>query len=254
MNDYDILDAADFTFAPFMPEREGDSGALQMATLKVDSRIQYIIKSATPELACNEFMYHKIASALGLYTQEVKLFRGILNCPYAAGIRYSPKAQKFICADADIANRHDFYRFETLYVILNEEDSEEYYIDELNRVFKLDNAASFHINYYFAGVAFSKKKLSAKTEHSLHSMLMHTEYAKYNILHRIIIDKHGEEAGKVCMEMYERFAAFDETLLDAAYKTLDSIYPSWLSDYYCEFIQIRKAECERFVREKGLSQ
>jgi hypothetical protein len=75
-----FIDARHFTFAPFPhplhPDEPGDSGVLEIATSKKNPIEQYIVKTGYPELGCNEFMYHRVAKALGLYTQEAKLICG----------------------------------------------------------------------------------------------------------------------------------------------------------------------------------
>jgi len=252
---WDVLKASAFTFAPY--SAGGDSGALFLAVSRKNPGVRYVIKSATPELACNEFMYSKIASLLGLHTQEAKLFKGIRGHKYAVGIRFSPNARKFRHDDADESNRRDFYAFQTLYVILNEEDSQEFFIDERERVFKLDNAAAFNIGAILAGATFTgaipDKWMESKIESLIQSSLSHTEYDKYGIMLRILTERYGQEAGNVSLDMFKRFAAFDETALDEAYISLDVVYPERLSDYYREFIRNRKAECGRFLREKGMA-
>lgn len=244
----DIVFAGDFSFAPFMPLHDGDSGALQIATSNADSELQYIVKLQTPELACNEFMYHKVALALGLHTQEVKLFEGIQNHPFAAGIRYSPNAHKFNLENADDANQRDFFAFEILYVILNEEDSAEFHIDEGQRVFKLDNAASFNLDAVFAQLVLQNGS-PALIEQWYQWRTQLTEYDKYKIMLRLLSDRHGAAAVQSVREIVARFASLDEAALLDAYSTLSVIYPPWFSDYYHEFILIRQAECQRFLRE-----
>lgn len=252
MKHTDILQAVDFSFEPYRQDDLGDSGKLFLATSKQNPSIQYVVKSETPELACNEFIYHKIASELGLYTQEVKLFVGMRDGKYSAGIRYSPNAKNFNYDTADDAARHDFYVFQMLYVILNEEDSMEFYIDEKNRVFKLDNAASFNIDCFFASGAFSNNELSENFQKKLFHKMHFTEYSKYRIMIEILSEKFGAQAENSCMGFLKRFAMLDEVTLNPAYDALDEIYPNWLSDYYCEFIRIRKNECIRFLCEKGI--
>ena len=255
MADSNILNAKDFTFAPYTPGVGSDSGALHLAASKADPQIQYVIKSASPELACNEFMHHKITAALGLHTQEVKLFRGVRESKYAAGIRYSPDARAFDLVNCSEANRRDFFAFHTLYTILNEEDSQEFFIDGQGRVFKLDNAAAFNLNLYTLAALvrpdINAGQVEAFIKNMMQASLQFTEYDKYAIIRRVLIDKFGPDSESACLEMFKRFADFDDSVLDEAYESLDAIYPEWLSDYFCEFILIRQDECKRYLREVG---
>jgi len=254
VTDKNICNAKDFEFVPYSPSVGSDSGMLYLATLKSNPLIQYVIKSESPELACNEFMYHKIASALGLHTQEVKLFEGVRGSKYAAGIRFSSNARKFNYEESTDANFCDFFSFLALYVILNEEDSQEFYIDEHDRVFKLDNAAAFNFTPTIAPAIVLEGKMPKAMEANFKQMiktsLNYVEYNKYNIMCSVLAEKHGQKAESAMLGLFEKFAGFDDTMLDEAYDSLDKIYPEWVSGYYSEFVVIRQAECKRFLKEK----
>jgi hypothetical protein len=254
MADHNILNAKDFTFAPYNPSVGTDSGKLLMATAKGDAQVRYVVKAASPELACNEFMYHKVAAALGLHTLEVKLFEGVAGSRDAAGIRFSPSARLFDCRTATAENFRDFCAFHTLYVILNEEDSQEFYIDERERVFKLDNAASFNFTPTISMPALANAgknagKLNPVLKEMLHRCLNHVEYTKYKFICEILVEKFGSESEDACLSLFDRFAAFDDSVLDEAYRSLNMVYPEWLSEYYCEFILIRQAACKKYLRD-----
>jgi hypothetical protein len=254
MTESNVLNAKEFSFSPYVSDAGGaggDSGILRLATLKVNSQICYVVKGGSPEIACNEFMYHHVASALGLCTQEARLFKGVSGCEYAVGIRYVPNVKAFVHGKADEVNRRDFYAFQVLYVILNEEDSREFYYNEQGRIFKLDNAASFNLQSYVVQnvIAAGQKKTPDIIRQILTSGLNLTEYAKYGIALGILNKDFGQSAADVGYDMFKRFAAFDETQLNLAYEVLDKVYPSTISNYYRDFIRSRKSECTRFVRE-----
>ena len=221
----------------------GDSGELFLSTNKADPGIQYIIKYAYSDLACNEFMYHKIAAALGMYTPEVKFIADIPDCE-TIGIRFIPNAVEFDYDNGNEAQKRDYYAFKTLYVILNEEDSEEYHIDGQGRLFKLDNAAAFNIQDLFILELYGKAPLN-----TFNSRLENTYYLYYGEILKALTDRHGQTAKEACLETFERFAEFDETVLEEAYDTLAMFYPQRLVEYFREFIRIRKAECRRFLCE-----
>jgi hypothetical protein len=251
MIENNVLSAEDFSFAPYVPNVGGDSETLRLAALKTNPQIQYVVKGGSPEIACNEFMYRHVVSALGLYAQEARLFKGVSACKYAVGIRYMPDAKEFVYDKADEVNRRDFYAFQVLYTILNEEDSQEFYCDEQGRIFKLDNAASFNLQPHVvqSAIAAGEKKTPSITRQMLINSLNLTEYAKYGIILGILNRDFGQSAADTGCDTFRRFAAFDETRLIGAYEALDRVYPSIISDYYREFIRSRKKECERFVRE-----
>jgi len=206
-----ILSAKDFIFAPFAPDVGGDSGALLLATLNGDPGIKYVVKGGYSEVACNEFMYHHVAAALGLYTQETKLIKGIPGKKYAVGIRYVPNARKFILDEASEDNRRTYFKFWTLYRILNENDSEEYFYDEQDRVFKLDNAASFNLdtNVVDGALKYKSKEPPAIVWHMLISGLDHIEYENYAIIINILNKYNGRAAAETAFEFIGQFSEFD---------------------------------------------
>ena len=247
-----FLDARGFTFAPFIhpfhEEGHGDSGTLEIATSKKNPDEQYIIKSKFPELGCNEFMYHRVAKALGLYTQEAKLVSGSKAYRQTAAIRYVPNARLFDLKTASPENFRAFFEFEALFVILNEDDSHEYYLDEQDRLFKLDNASSFTVSTttlnWFSGDALTHSFVP-----DINAPLNAVEYNYYGGTLDIYKDRHGQTAADAYLSLIERFADFDDSVLADAYGALDKQYSRMLKMYYQRCIQIRKETCRRFLNE-----
>lgn len=63
----------DFVFsAPF--EREGDSGKLLLAKRKTNRSDRFLVKHAFTDCACNEYVYTKLAQAMGYKMPDVVLF------------------------------------------------------------------------------------------------------------------------------------------------------------------------------------
>lgn len=252
----DILNAKDFTFAPFTPDVGGDSGTLSIATLKSNMGVQYVVKSGYPEIACNEFLYHHVAAVLGLYTPEARLFMGIPNSKYAIGIRYVPNARQFTHEEANEDDRHIYYEFRTLFVILNEEDSEEYFYDERNRVFKLDNAASFNLDTLKvqSAVKYGRKEPPNRVWQMLISGLDYIEYDKYSIIIDILNKYFGQAAAETGYDFIKRFCEFDLLQIEPACEMLEQIYPLSITEYYPAFLERRIQACKRFIAENSISQ
>lgn len=256
MPESDFIDPHAFTFAPFPhplhPDEEGDSGALEIATSKIDHTEQYIVKRGNtyPELACNEFMYHKVATALGLYTQDVKLIKDSGKYHRSAAIRYVPNAQEFSLRTSSEENYRTFFAFEALYVIFNEEDSHEYYLDEQGRMFKLDNAAAFTVQQTTI-MLFDGNPIGQFFIPDINAPLNAVGYDWYGIKYREFEEQRGQVAVNAYLGMIHRFAEFDEKVLCTAYTALERFYPKALSQYYDACIRIRKKACQRFMDEVG---
>ena len=244
-----FLDTRQFTFKlfphPLHPDDIGDSGALQLATSKTDPLTQYIVKNGFPELGCNEFMYHKVASALGLYTQNAKRFK---NKQYknAAAVRYVPNARLYRHSEASLENRKAFYSFEALFCILNETDSHEYYLDGDDRLFKLDNAASFKLDLSPAAQALSMMSGGA----DIFSGARETESEKYELTRICLIRECGQEADEPYTETFQRFAELDMEVFDEAADALEKNYPSYIVGYLYNFIKYRIKSCRQYIDER----
>ena len=244
-----FIKAEDFEFAPYFHRNgEGDSGTLLLATSKVDEKEQYIVKSETPELACNEFMYNKIASAMGLYTPEVKLLAGLDGKQYAAGIRYISNAQEFGLPAGCVSR--EFTAFQMLYYILCEEDSIEIFIDGQGRLFKIDNAASFNLNYFSASLLL--KDVTHRFNSVISSVLDHAGRSQFKDVLDYFMKRDGEAAYSIGVEMLHQFASIDELQFDDVYVALDEMYSGAFSKFYRDFIHIRKRHCETFLKENNL--
>ncbi len=250
MNDFDFIDARRFTFAPFPhplhPEETGDSGVLEMATAKQDPNERYIVKRGYAELGCNEFMYHKVAGLLGLYTQTAKLVSGSKEYRRAAAIRYVPDAKLYDLDAGSAENLKAFIMFEALYIILNESDSHEYYLDGQGRLFKLDNAASFTVEE--TTIMWMEGKFHIP---DINAPLNAVGYDYYGLALDMFTEKHGQEAADAYLSVIRRFAELDTTELEAAYAVLDKQYPKMLKLYYDKAIRIRKDTCRRFLSDIG---
>ena len=249
-----FIDARRLSFEPFPhplhPDDVGDSGELELATAKADPSERYIIKRGHtyPEVASNEFLYHKVAVALGLYTQDVKLIEGSKDYRRSAAIRYVPNARLFSLKESSPENFRAYFEFEALFVILNERDSHEYYLDESGRMFKLDNAASFTVEQitllYFDGDPMGRFFLP-----DIRVPLNAVDYYMYGGMYERFMEAYGQVAADAYLSVMQRFSEFDESVLDDAYAALAKQYPKPLIDYYTEFIRIRKKACQTFIDE-----
>ena len=254
MPDSNFIDARNYIFQPFPhplhPDEDGDSGAMELATSKTDSGEQYVIKRGNtyPEIAGNEFMYHKVAAALGLYTQDVRLLKGNKEYHRSVAIRYVPDAQEFKLKESSENNFKTFFEFEALFVIINEDDSHEYYLDKENRMFKLDNAAAFTVQQTTI-MLFDGNPIGRFFIPDINAPLNAVEYDWYCIKYNEFMEKHGQTAVNSYLSLIQRFSGFDETILYEAYDDLEMQYPKALCQYYDDCIRIRKETCRKFLGE-----
>jgi hypothetical protein len=250
LTDPNLISAVDYKFEPFpQSQGEGDSGRLLLAIDVNAPDERYVVKAGTPEIPVNEFIHHKIASALGLHTQKVRLFKGFPECKYAVAIRFCPAAKTY-SPEGQPGFDPDYFRFLALYEILGEEDSREIYIDGDNRVFKLDNAAAFHLTELSMKLLLKKTRspwIRKAIDDEIERFLVTAENQRYSIMIETLREYHGEIAVNACVTVFERFAGLDFALLDEAFASLYKVYPKIVSDYLRRFLSVRQATCRKFL-------
>jgi hypothetical protein len=249
--DSNLISTTDYKFEPFSQSRgEGDSGQLLLATNVNVPNEQYVVKTHNPEIPVNEFMYHKVAAALGLYTQEVRLFKGFPECKYAVAIKFCPTARACSPAQQPDIDPPDYFRFLALYEILSEEDSKEIYVDKDNCVFKLDNAAAFNLTGWSMALLLKKTRspwVRKAIDDEIERFLKTAETQRYSIMIETLREYHGDTAVDACVTVFERFAVLGLALLDEAFASLDKVYPKTVSGYLRRFLSIRQATCRKFL-------
>jgi hypothetical protein len=248
--DPNLVSAADYKFETFPQSRgEGDSGRLLLAADVNAPEERYVVKAGTPEIPVNEFIHHKIASALGLYTQKARLFKGFPGCKYAVAIRFCPTARTY-SPEGQPGIDPDYFRFLALYEILGEEDSREICVDGDNRVFKLDNAAAFNLTELSMALLLKKTRspwVRKAIDGEIERFLETAEDQSYSIMIETLRECHGDTAVNACMTIFGRFAGLGLALLDEAFVSLDRVYPKTVSDYLRRFLSVRQTACRKFM-------
>ena len=92
----DVVQTGDYTFSKITPGgRVGDSGQLLLAKSKSDAKRKYLVKHAYCDCAANEFIYTKLALAMGMKMPDVVLFqisdgeqRRCFTTEYIIGAKY----------------------------------------------------------------------------------------------------------------------------------------------------------------------
>ena len=251
MKDQNILQEKDFRYEVFKPSVGSDSGVLMLATKLTDENVQYVVKCQVEWNPVCEFVYHKIADALGIYTQEVKLFKNLLESKYACGIRYCHNAREAENIDVADLNHWDYFRFKALFQILDEEDSEEFYADEQKRLFKLDNAEAFLLSIV-CGLLIKKAKTKSQwvkmsIDEDLEKYLNKSNEQFYSMMADKISKVFGKEAVKIYISTFDEFAELDLSTLDEAFSSLDKVYPKTFSEYLRCYLEIRQVACREFA-------
>lgn len=233
-----------YSVSPFMPEHNGDSGHLHLATKKSNATIQYVLKHQKKEDPCNEFMYHYVAKEMGLHTPDVFLCQ--FGSDTAVAIRFIPDLVKLPFPIDNTVTIIDYCAFEIFFAIMCEEDSHEYYLDGARKLFKLDNAGSFANSLYLKFVIIGYKNVSL-CANSL-DYCRRTKYEIRGVL-KYLRERYSQIGFDAAINCLKAFVCLDTTQLEVAYRQLDEVYPKEVSDYYRAFIDIRKEVCREVLAE-----
>ena len=129
---------------------------------------------------------------------------------------------------------------------MNENDSHEYYLDENDRLFKLDNAASFRLD-----LSPAARALAAMSGSSTMNGIYETEAEKYEVGRESLISDCGQDADEPYIEIFRRFAKLEMSVFDDAIGALDKNYPTYIVGYLYDFIWYRIKTCRQYIEELG---
>lgn len=268
INSPDILFTADYNFSKKHGiNRVGDSGNLLLSYNKNNRSEKYIVKHYFSDCACNEFVYSKLANAMGIKVPYVKLFsispgekRRYFHTEYIAGIEYLNIVKEFVNFDFirnnEVSNWQDFFKYKALYNLLAELDSFEVVLTADNYIYKIDNTASFRISYYSIDtlgidVDFEGLNIKAKTaEQILKQLQMYKENPSlfnFDYDYELISERYGKEYLKYYLQPFYDIQDIKKDYIDSFLNTLCYIYPDFLGEYYRQYIDIIKLRAKEYL-------
>lgn len=269
----DIVETHDFVFSPYQPhERNGDSGALLMAKRKTNRSERYVIKHAYAGSAANEYVYTKLAHAMGLKMPDAVLFkwsddekRRYWKTEYILGSRYLENA---IVPTRDqirtlAKNPDDLFRFYAMEKICRETDGIEYLLAEDGFLYRIDTSASFILSdsyFWDAGInviepGAESTGLTAKERVMQH--VAHLDYESYlnPAAFHSDLDFYKERFGQECvapyLDTYHRLTEVSDADIDNFLNTLCYIYPDFIGDYFKAYIVTAKKQAVKFLHTVG---
>ena len=158
----DIAQTADFAFSEI--QHDGDSGQL-LAKRKSTQRDQYLVKHEFSDCACNDFIYTKLAQAMGYCMPDAVLFqlspgekRSYFKTEYIIGERYLnviDSAPTYETVREQAKNWTHYFAFCSLYAITGEGDGIEILLADDHKIYRVDTTDAFPISNYqleFAGI------------------------------------------------------------------------------------------------------
>ena len=256
----DILCISDFTIQKYFDD--GDSGLLYLATNKYNYTQKYILKHEYYDCACNEYMYYKIGSKMGIKIAPVKLFvldnkLSRFQSDFVCGIKFLEDCEKVKYDDIvnhKISNWEDFFRMKGLYSLLEEEDGLET-LKYNNEIYRIDTTDAFTISdYYISGLAYDLNdnkgnnmrqvmsktilKIAERKAERISSWKYKLNYFK---------EKYGEEYLTYYFEAFKLLNMITEKDMEDWTNILTILYPNIIGEYFKKYVKNLKLDAEMFL-------
>ncbi len=258
----DILYTSDFTFTFF--SSKGDSGEILLATSKTDPKVQYLVKHAFYDCACNEYIYSKIGNKMGISIAPVQFFwnndkNPIFASDFLCGITFFDSGktisyQKLMEEKDEIINWQDYFKMKGLEILFDEGDGIEI-IKQKNKIYRIDTTDSF---------AISHLDIANLVYHFYLGDFTSSE-AKENLLKRTFANKTRRNYWKFGMNTFlsyysvEYLSLFLEPFFLMKKITLKEIqewnrvvtffYPNLIGEYFQSYFMNIKKDVEIFLQE-----
>ncbi len=263
----DVVQTADFTFSKFCPlGHTGDSGALLLARQKGNRQKRYVVKHAHTDCACNEYVYTKLAQAMGYTMPGAVLFRlspaekrTYFKTEYIIGIRYLDLkiASPTYAEIREMAvNWQEYFSFCGMYAMFREGDTLETPLAQDNKIYRIDTTDAFPINscqLYMAGVDRDIGTGNPRT--AVKEQLLSADLS--NVLQKSECDSnlHNCQAkDKSCipyfLEPFSRIQEISNDYIDDFLNTLCYFYPDFIGEYLNRYISALQAQCADYLKEK----
>lgn len=265
----DVVQTADFIFSPIKPcERVGDSGPLLLAKRKSNRSECYLIKCAYTDCAANEFVYTKLAQAMGTKMPDTVLFqlskgekRKYFRTEYIIGLKYlnlivdAPSYQQI---REQALNWQDYFRFRAMYEMFCEGDSFETPLASDGFIYRVDTTDALPLSDYFLSRA--GLNIEIENEHNVKESILkytlHIQYDqcwKYNDFGRTLhhlIEWYSEECIPYFLEPFSLIQEVHDDYIDDFLNTLCYFYPDFIGDYFKLFITALQKKSYEYLKSK----
>lgn len=260
----DILYISNFTLEKF--PNSGDSGDLYLATNKRNPNEKYILKHEYYDCACNEYMYSKIGSKMGIKIAPVKLFvldnkKNKFKSDFVCGIKYLENCE-FVDFDYieknknNITNWKDYFRMFCLESLFEEGDGIEV-VRYNNEIYRLDTTDAFTISdFYIHPLAYDYNNNDINIREFANKTIL--QLAKGNKKTRIFMWKHNIDYFKenfenkyldYYLETYKLLEKVTDKDIEEWTNILTFFYPNIIGEYFKICFTNLKSDVKKFLTE-----
>lgn len=262
----DIEKTTDFIFStPF--EREGDSGKLLLAKRKTDRSDRYFVKHAFTDCACNEYVYTKLAQAMGYKMPDVVLFelsdaekRKHFKTEYIIGAKYLNIVNPFPSYEEireKAKNWEEYFCFHGLYAMTGESDGMESPLADDGFIYRVDTTDAFPISNWdldFAGVyqevqGFAPNEL-IKQRLQARDLSNVVNFSSCDFCLELFTEKDSQVCEQFFLEPFKRIQEIPDAYIDGFLNTLCYFYPDYVGDFFKRYIAAVKQQSAEYIKTK----
>ena len=261
----DIVQTADYVFARFS-EPEGDSGRLLVAKQKSNRKVQYLVKHEYTDCACNEFVYTKLAQAMGYCMPDAVLFqlstgekRTYFKTEYIIGERLLNvvnAAPTYAEIREKAENWQQYFCFYGLYAMLLESDGLEVLLADDHRIYRVDTTDAFLISNLELDQAAIRHEFNGSIPYE--AIIKHLLSLNFD---RVFDRDNCERILSGCLatdskclsfflEPFQRIHEISDDYIDNFLNTLCYFYPDYIGEYFKRYLATLKKHCAIYYKEK----
>lgn len=249
----DVVQTADFTFSDFCPYgEEGDSGPLLLARQKGDRQKRYVVKHACTDCACNEYVYSKLAQAMGYTMPGAVLFqlsaeekRRYFKTEYLVGIKYLDleiEAPSYAEIREKAQNWREYFSFWGMYAMFAESDGMETPLAKDGKIYRIDTTDAFPLSIWQLDTAGINKDIHGENPHDIcKQQLLSRDFS--HVLPASWCDlccetcREKDKSGiQSFLEPFSRIQEIRDDYIDDFLNSLCYFYPDFIGEYFKRYI------------------
>ncbi len=261
----DVVRTADFMFSKPL-EHDGDSGSLRLATRKTDRAERYLVKRACTDCACNDFVYTKLAQAMGYSMPDAVLFqlspdekRPYFKTEYIIGERYLNVLSDDLSYEEireQAKNWEQYFPFYGMYAMTGESDGVEILLADDHKIYRVDATDAFPLSMWQLDTAGINREINGTNPYDLTKRKLlssdFTDALNYSWcnIHLDSCLKADTSCKPLFLEPFTRIQEIPDDYIDDFLNTLCYFYPDFIGDYFKLYLSALQKQCAEYLEEK----
>lgn len=225
-----------------------------------------MIKHACTDCACNEFVYAKLARAMGCTVPDTVLFqlsegekRKYFKTEYIIGSQYLDleiESPTYTEIREKATNWSEYFSFLGMYAMFFESDSFETPLAKNGLIYRIDTTDAFPISTWQlddAGINFSfegKNPYDIRKKQLLSSDFSTALNTSWCDLYLENCLKKDADSRPYFLEPFARIQEISNDYVDDFLNTLCYFYPDFIGDYFKRYISALQKQCAEYWKEK----